>query len=67
MQDPIHITATVMQGALLALTPLAILFSAFVFFNALQVTQAGWRAGVSRTGSACALPRRLALLPLHLE
>lgn len=38
-QDPIHITATIMQGALLALTPLAILYSAFVFFNALQVTQ----------------------------
>ncbi|PSC70611.1 lactate permease [Micractinium conductrix] len=38
-EDPIHITATVLQGVLLALTPLAILFSAFVFFNALNVTQ----------------------------
>lgn len=31
-----------MQGTLLALTPLAILFSAFVFFNSLQVTQVGF-------------------------
>ncbi|KAL4420202.1 hypothetical protein ABPG77_011418 [Micractinium sp. CCAP 211/92] len=37
-ENPIHITATVMQGALLALTPLSILFSAFVFFNALTTT-----------------------------
>lgn len=39
--DPIAITATIMQGALLGLTPLSILFSAFVFFNALTATQAG--------------------------
>ncbi|KAL4448522.1 hypothetical protein ABPG75_005741 [Micractinium tetrahymenae] len=37
-ENPIRITATVMQGALLALTPLSILFSAFVFFNSLTTT-----------------------------
>ena len=40
-EDPIHITATVLQGALLALVPLSILFGAFLFFNVLTVTQAG--------------------------
>lgn len=39
----VHVQATILQGGLLALTPLSILFSAFLFFNALTVT------GVRRT------------------
>lgn len=50
--------ATVMQGALLALTPLSILFSAFVFFNALTTTNVS--RGPCCVLLACAAQRRLA-------
>lgn len=47
--------ATIMQGALLALTPLSILFSAFVFFNTLTTTNVGPGHAIARAGCRHAL------------
>ena len=53
--DAMQVQATVLQGGLLALVPLSILFGAFFFASALRVTQVGTHKAPLRrcAGPAC--------------